>query len=93
MISHIMLNLRTHLQESRVVTFGIHDKWAPGMGSSQIPSPGMASRPMGVTTIMALTLTLMTIDPHTRAPVNAQPDFGTIGNADDEDCRRVRWRI
>jgi len=67
MISHIMLNLRTHLQESRVVTFGIHGQKTPGMDSSQMPSPGMASRPMGVTTVMALSLTLMTIDPRSPA--------------------------
>jgi hypothetical protein len=58
-----MLNLRTHLQERGVVTFGNRGKGTPGMGSGQMPSTGMTSRPAGVTTVMTLTLTILTIGP------------------------------
>ena len=64
MISHIMLNLRTYIQERRVVTF---DKPMVGNGPSRMPSNGMAPRPAGVTTIMTPTLMLLSIDPRAHA--------------------------
>src|SRR5258706_1377374 len=68
MISHIMLNLKAYFQERGVVAFRSHDQPTVGMGSSQKRSTGMALRPAGVTTIMTITFTLLTIDPpHTRA--------------------------
>jgi hypothetical protein len=61
-----MLNLRTHAQRSGVVISGNLDKPMLGMGPSQLPSTGMASRPAVVTTTTALTLTLPTPGPRTR---------------------------
>ena len=67
MISHIMLNLKTYIQERGGVTLANPGRVTPGMSSSQMPSTGMASHPMGVTVIIVLTLTLLTIDRHAHA--------------------------